>query len=261
MRLEDSQYLVATFNFKGNTMKKLILAVAVTAAFTGSFAHAEEVASPFSANVGLFSDYRFRGLSQTFKEPAIQGGFDYASKSGFYVGNWNSNVDSSAITDGNIEMDFYGGYKWAVTPDFEANVGALYYYYPGAETSTGKSINTTEVYLGASYKWFSAKYSYAVSDFFGVDDTDGSGYLDLGASFDIADKTSLSMHVGHQTIAHNSDSDYTDYSIGVARDFGFATIGLSVISTDIDGGLPLTRGTRTKETADTTAVLSITKAF
>ncbi|CAL60377.1 conserved hypothetical protein; putative exported protein [Herminiimonas arsenicoxydans] len=244
-------------------MKKLILAAAVMSVFAGSLAHAEDVIPEhtFTGNVTLATDYRFRGLSQTFKEPTIQGGFDYAHSSGFYVGNWNSNVDTSAINNGNIEMDLYGGYKFAIAPDLTGDVGVLHYYYPGAETAAGKSINTTEVYVGATYKWFSAKYSHAVSDFFGVDNSKGSGYLDLGAAFEVAEKTTLSFHVGRQKVRHNSASDYTDYKVGIARDFGFATISLAAIGTNAKDDLPLTKGTKTKKTGDTTAVLSISKAF
>ena len=99
-------------------MKKLIIAVAVMGAFAGSMAHAEDVIPEhsFTANVSLVSDYRFRGVSQTFKQPAIQGGFDYVHSSGFYVGNWNSNVSGNSFTDGSIEMDLYGGYKFNITP-------------------------------------------------------------------------------------------------------------------------------------------------
>ena len=244
-------------------MKKLILAAAVMSVFAGSLAHAEEAIPEhtFTGNMTVASDYRFRGLSQTFKEPTIQGGFDYAHSSGFYVGNWNSNVDTSAINNGNIEMDFYGGYKFAITPDLTGDVGVLHYYYPGAATAAGKSINTTEVYVGATYKWFSAKYSHSTSDFFGVDNSKGSGYLDLGAAFEVAEKTVLSLHVGRQEVAHNKASNYTDYKIGVARDFGFATVGLALISTNAKDDLPLTKNGKTKKTGDSTAVLSISKTF
>jgi len=76
------------------------------------------------------------------------------------------------------------------------------------------------------------------------------------------DKTTLGFHVGHQKVRHNSAADYTDYKVSLARDFGFATIGLAVIGTDISGDAPVTSGSgKIKKTADTTAVLSISKAF
>ncbi len=68
----------------------------------------------FTGNLGIFSDYRFRGISQTNKKPAIQGGVDFAHSSGIYLGNWNSNVDSAMYNGANIEMDFYGGWKTTI---------------------------------------------------------------------------------------------------------------------------------------------------
>ncbi|HSQ72278.1 MAG TPA: TorF family putative porin, partial [Rubrivivax sp.] len=86
----------------------------------------------FSGNAGLYSDYRFRGISQTNKKPAFQGGFDVGHASGFYVGNWNSNIDSSFYGGSNLEMDFYGGFRGAVDV-FSYDVGVLYYAYPGSD--------------------------------------------------------------------------------------------------------------------------------
>lgn len=247
-------------------MKKLIIAVAVMGAFAGSMAHAEE-ATPehsFTGNLSVVSDYRFRGISQTFKQPAVQGGFDYAHSSGFYVGNWNSNVSNVSFTDGSIEMDLYGGYKFNITPDVAADVGVLYYYYPGAQVIGGKKYNTTEVYGSVSYKWLTAKYSHTVSDYFSIQDTKGSGYLELNANFEVADKTTLGLHVGHQKVRHNGNLDYTDYKVSLARDFGFATIGLAVVSTNASDSLytyPNAAGTKSKNLGNTGAVLSISKAF
>ncbi len=98
-------------------MKKLLLATLVASVLAGpAFAQATAPkpvpASPLTANLSLVSSYRFRGIDQTFGKPALQGGVDYTHASGLYVGNWNSNVSSGAgFPDGNLEMDFYGGYK------------------------------------------------------------------------------------------------------------------------------------------------------
>src|SRR5262245_6966550 len=102
-------------------MRKTIIAASLaTAAFavpTLASAQAAPAAAPasphtFTGNMAIVSDYRFRGISQTFKQPALQGGLDYSHSSGFYVGNWNSNIDEGAgFPSGNLEMDFYGGWK------------------------------------------------------------------------------------------------------------------------------------------------------
>lgn len=269
-------------------MKKLILSAAVFSAFAAS-ASAQTAApaapaSPhtFTGNLAVVTDYRFRGISQTFRQPAVQGGFDYSHSSGFYVGNWNSNVSGNEYQNGaSIEMDFYGGYKFEPIKDVTADIGLLYYYYPSATiNTTGVKYNNGEIYFGGAYKWFSAKYSYGLTDFFGLNSTTapsyafspltpsggskGSGYLDLNANFEIAEKTTLTLHAGRQNVKGYSALNYSDYKVGVARDFGFATIGLAVVGTNADSNfwkVTNTSGTDTKELGTTTAVLSFSKTF
>src|SRR3954462_702118 len=123
-------------------MRKFVVAIALATAATASVnAQAQQAApapSPVTGNITLASEYRFRGIDQTFGKPAIQGGFDYSHASGIYLGNWNSNVSQGAgFPGGNIEMDFYGGWK-KTFGDFGLNVGAIYYYYPG--TNAGPTI-------------------------------------------------------------------------------------------------------------------------
>src|SRR6187431_3247593 len=114
-------------------------------------------ASPWTVtgNAGLFSDYTFRGISQTNQKPAFQGGIDVAHASGFYAGNWNSNVDSAMLNGASIEMDFYGGYK-ATVGDFGIDVGAIYYYYPGTGAGGSFEVNNGEIYIGGSWGPFTA---------------------------------------------------------------------------------------------------------
>src|SRR5713226_777451 len=114
-------------------MRKFVLPLALSApAFISVAATAQQAAPlPITGNITLASEYRFRGIDQTFGKPAIQGGLDYSHSSGIYLGNWNSNVSSGAgYPNGNIEMDLYGGYKRAFG-DFGADVGFIYYAYPG----------------------------------------------------------------------------------------------------------------------------------
>src|SRR5688572_28016804 len=162
-------------------MHKSVVALSVVAALTAGIAAAAEP-SPVAGNIGLFSEYRFRGIDQTFGKPALQGGFDYAHSSGFYLGNWNSNVSEGAgFPGGNLEMDFYGGFKKSFG-DFGFDIGAIYYYYPGTdagttvqytpintngETASG-TIDNKEIYLGVSWKFLSLKYYHSVDDYFGM---------------------------------------------------------------------------------------------
>jgi uncharacterized protein (TIGR02001 family) len=170
-------------------MKNLLLASAAAAAFTSSLAQAQApapAATPehtLTGNMAIVSDYRFRGISQTFGEgffvvgPAIQGGIDYSHSSGLYLGTWNSNVSGNQYPNGSsIEMDFYGGWKHA-WGDFGLDIGTIYYAYPGGTKlpgtdSSGNSTFTTvknwEVYVGGSWKFLSLKYYYSFTDYFGL---------------------------------------------------------------------------------------------
>src|SRR5690242_3455072 len=146
-------------------MKKLLLASAVAAALASPAAvMAQAASSPHTVtgNLSFVSDYRFRGISQTFEGPAIQGGLDYSHASGLYAGTWGSNVSGLQYPNGaSMEWDFYGGYKFAAGP-LNLDVGALYYWYPGAYYSgfgpSKPKFNNTEIYIGASWNWLSAKY-------------------------------------------------------------------------------------------------------
>lgn len=246
-------------------MKKLML-TAVVLACLGAPAFAEDASThTFTGNLTAASDYRFRGISQTFRLPTIQGGFDYAHASGVYLGNWNSNVSGNQYPGGaGLEMDFYGGYKFEPVTGLTADAGLLKYYYPGA-TIAGVKPDALELYLGVSYKWLSAKYSHAVSDeYFGFTNADGSYYLDLNANFEIADKTTLGLHVGRQSFKNSSAFNYTDYKIGVSRDFGFATIGLAYIGTNASSAsytYTNVAGTKSKDVSNNTAVVSLSKTF
>jgi len=146
----------------------------------------------FTGNVGLYSQYVFRGISQTNEKPALQGGFDIGHKSGFYAGTWASNI--SWLSDGNpdvsasLEWDFYGGYKWSLPADFVLDLGVLYYWYPGTYPSGYIKPNTTELYAALTWKWITGKYSYSVDDTFGFANSSGSDYWELNASYDVVEK-------------------------------------------------------------------------
>ncbi|MDO9216787.1 MAG: TorF family putative porin, partial [Lacisediminimonas sp.] len=132
-------------------------------------------ASPHTVtgNFGLASDYRFRGISQSWGLPAVQGGVDYTHASGFYLGNWNSSVSSNSYNNGaSLEVDLYGGYRFEPVKDLTVDVGALVYVYPGARlnsapgTPTGEKYDNTELYVGLTQGPFTAKLSYAMTDYF-----------------------------------------------------------------------------------------------
>lgn len=245
-------------------MRKSIASLAVTAALATpgiAFAQAQS-ASPITGNVTLASDYRFRGLTQTFEEPAFQGGFDYTHSSGFYIGNWNSNISDTLYGGASLEMDFYAGYKPTFGP-VTLDLGVLYYYYPGSNLPGIGKVDNTELYVGAAWKWLSAKYFYAISDFFGAPDTKGSDYIDLTANVPFGTGWGLVAHVGHQRVDGADALDYTDYKIGITKDIGGWVFGAAWVDTDADAAVytfPTGAG-GTKFIGDSTVVFSVSKTF
>ena len=225
------------------------LAALATIAAAGA-AHAGD--GPFTANVGLVSDYAYRGWSQTDERPALQGGFDYAHDSGLYAGVWGSNVswlsDASPNVSNSLELDLYGGYKGTIGA-IGYDVGLLQYYYPGSYPKGFNSPNTLEGYVGLSWEFLSFKYSYAFTDLFGYEKSDGSQYYDLGAAVDVGGGFTLAAHVGYSDI--KGQDDYTDWKLGVTKEFGGFNFGLHYVDTDVDNA----------DLADERVILSIAKSF
>ncbi|HXU67074.1 MAG TPA: TorF family putative porin, partial [Casimicrobiaceae bacterium] len=181
----------------------------------------------FSGNFGIYSQYVFRGLTQTGRNPAFQGGFDVAHASGFYAGTWGSNISwlhdaGVAAHGGSVEWDFYGGYRYAINDDVGLDGGVLYYYYPGSYVAGATNPDTTEVYVAGSWKWASLKYSHAVSNTFGVPDSRNSKYVDLSANYPLTESLTLNAHVGRQIyegsnngFANADTLNYTDWKLGL----------------------------------------------
>lgn len=249
------------------------LAIAALAAGTAvpALAQSTPPAADYTltANVGLFSDYRFRGFTQTDYNPAIQGGFDFAHKSGFYLGNWNSNVSSAVYNGAPIEMDFYGGYKTAIG-DFGLDFGGIYYYYPGTgEYVAGFKPSNFEAYVGASWGPVSLKYSYAFTNFFGLEgagiETKGSQYVDLSGSYTFDGGIGINGHVGYQYVKNyeqlgGPDNAVWDYKVGVTYDWTGWIFGLAVVGTS-DKNFYLTAQNPPDGAGKTSALVYVTRTF
>ncbi|GAC1532737.1 MAG: TorF family putative porin [Ramlibacter sp.] len=183
-------------------------------------------------NVGAVTDYRFRGIAQTSKKPAIQGGVDFTHKSGVYLGAWASNVrwvkDFNGATKGGYELDLYGGYKFEVMKDLGADIGFITYRYPGNNSGAVgtpgagqfSKADTNEWYVGLTYLMVTAKYNHAIGDFLGNLNSAGSDYFDLSGAFDLGNGFSLTPHLGHQRVKNTANANYTDYSLTLGKDFG-----------------------------------------
>jgi len=180
----------------------------------------------FSANVGLFSDYTFRGISQTRERPAIQGGIDWSMETGVkdigvYLGAWGSNVKFADGGEATAELDWYGGLTGKVGP-VDVKVGAIYYHYPGANSNL--NYNYLEGMLGLGYAIndaISISLAYnGTSDNFG--DSGHAHYVNAGASYETPLKgldLTLFGNVGHYTIDKSAvfgAPSYWDWKIGAS---------------------------------------------
>jgi len=244
------------------TIQKSAIALAASGLFaTAAFAQTAPAAapeapeaSPITANVTVVNDYRYRGLTQSNFKPAIQGGFDYAHESGFYIGNWNSSIswigDAYGLNGGNsgkgstigqvsapIEMDFYAGIKKELIGEgFASDLGVLQYYYPnsGIPNTNGAyaNPNTTELYVAQNFTFGPvtgfAKFSYAVTPLFGNINSSGSYYPDLTMNYDTGFwGLALNGHVGYQYVAGNQPKGTTTWNSSSVYQSGSATKSVS----------------------------------
>jgi uncharacterized protein (TIGR02001 family) len=242
--------------------KKLSLAAALTLAFAtlAPLAQAEDKKpdDEVSFNASVVSDYRYRGISQTRLKPAIAGGADYVNNpSGFYAGTWLSSIKwiKDGGGDSSFEWDIYGGKRGEITKDVSYDVGVLYYLYPS--NSLNPSANTFEVYGQVGYGPAYVKYSTSTTNLFGVANSKNSGYLDLGANIEMTAGLTLNLHLGRQSVKGTSSLSYTDYKVGVTKDFGIVTGSLALIGADTDAYM----GPGSKNLGKTALVLSIAKTF
>src|SRR5690606_5020853 len=89
------------------------------------------VSGELTGNLSLTSDYRFRGVSRTFGDPALQGGLDFEMPNNFYVGTWASMVDKEIFPEvRGFEVDLYGGYRWNLGSGLGLDVGLIQYLFP-----------------------------------------------------------------------------------------------------------------------------------
>ena len=205
-----------------------------------------------TSNVGLVSNYVYRGITQTVGKPAIQGGFDYAHVSGIYVGLWGSNVSwitgSGSTGNASLELDTYAGYKGSFAEDFSYDVGLVRYNYLGEYLPPAGYVkaDTSEIYGAIGYKWIAAKYSYSLGDFLTVPTAKGTSYLEVNASYTLADSgVTLGAHYGKQTYkgafanalaAGGTTATYSDYKLNVSKDFSGYVLGLAYTNTNAKSG-------------------------
>lgn len=209
-----------------------------------------------SGNVALVSDYRFRGVSFSDGDIALQGGIDLAHSSGLYAGTWASTI-SGGTDFGELELDVYAGWSGDLSDGVTFDIGLLYYIYPTGDTpgaltdyfepyaSVGFGLGPASVTVGVAYAWDQASLGdsdnlYLYTDFeYGIPDTPvtltaHAGYTDgvfatdvggnsfdwgLGASYALTD--SLSLGFNYVDTEGPAIEDFTDAGF-------FFTIGYSM---------------------------------
>ncbi|MCE7950204.1 MAG: hypothetical protein DYH18_03755 [Xanthomonadales bacterium PRO7] len=171
--------------------------------------------TPYSVtgNVAIVSDYMFRGISQTWGGPAVQGGGDLTLKNGFAAGFWASSISKNSYPGGAMELDLYASCGASFNDGWSWRVGLYGYVYPGGNLDQAKpplpsrSFNTLEVNAALTWKWLTLKYNYSLTDYFAVDaaqgyrgDSNGTQYIQLDAAIPLNDRWSLALHAAHTSI-------------------------------------------------------------
>ncbi len=203
-------------------------------------AHAE-----VTATVTAVSDYDFRGVSLSSKDPALQASVDFAAANGFYAGAWASNLDYGPGVDGNIELDLYVGWAGETSGGLGYDFGLVWYTYPDSSSYVHPVFGTIpsisdypEIYAGIAYgpvefkQWYSDDYVGSSLD---------SLYSELNGSFELPKDFTLNLHIGYNYGDAFEDFEYVDFSAGFGYTAGHFDLNLKYTGTELsesDVGLP-----------------------
>lgn len=211
----------------------LAAAAVLVLGMSGPAAAESTPTGPFGGNitgsVGLFSDYSYRGVSQTTRDPAIQGSLEYAFPklndwAELYIGVWGSNV---RFSDAHIEIDITPGVRGSFGA-LSYNLNVIYYWYPGTRGS--QDFNFIEPGLSLTYDFEVLAVTGGVRwspDFF-AGSGDGLylyGEVAVPLAFIPLEKAKIVGHIGKQWIENNArfgSPDYTEWFVA----FGFSAFTL-----------------------------------
>lgn len=178
------------------------------------------------------SDYRYMGISQNQRNPALQAGLTLASPIGLYVGTWGSSVDYGHGVNTRREQDYYLGWFIPITDDLSVDVGLLKYEYPQSS-----ELNQTSIYGVVKYNGFELTYQY-------TDDRDGdqsSSYATVGYTYRVNDSTRLKARYGlidakddvFYSASGETRSRYHEWEAGAEKDLWGVTWKASYVDTDL----------------------------
>ena len=190
-----------------------------------------------AVDAAVVSDYRFRGLSLSDKDPAVQGGLTVGVPSGFYAGVWGSSIAETA-GGADAEVDLLVGYGGDVGGGFSTNVGLAYYLYPGdgaidyleANASLSYALGPLTPTLGVAY----APKQDNLRDALGK--KADNFYVFGGADFAVPGMpVTLVAQVGYETgVLDASDNGKWDWQLGGTVQARGLTFGLYYVDTNIN---------------------------
>ncbi len=215
-------------------MKKTLIATSIASAFSLSALTMPSIAAAeVSANIGVVSNYYFRGGTLSDDQAAVQGGVDYAHESGFYAGTWASTLGGN---DPSYELDLYAGYGGSVG-DLGYDVGYVYFAYPDSTDD----FDYGEVYGSLTYSYFTAGLAYTANS--QADEggyTEGDLYYYAGVDVPFGDSGYTgSLYYGYYTFDDDGDAksdgsgvydlDYDHWTASLSKDAGdFGSFNLNL---------------------------------
>lgn len=254
--------------------KTLLLSGLVTLPLVSGFSYAEDAPTPtLVPKISVYSEYEYRGISQTSEKPALQFNLDYTHPSGFYLGTFLSNIQwlkdtakaGGFSTNARVEWDLFGGYRFEVVKDVTVDVGYLRYEYPSSSAFVPKP-NTDELYAGVTYGPFNVKYSHSINDTFGVPSSKNTYFLETNWSQEVMPKLTANAQIARQGYKgtqangfNNGDLSYNVYKLGLTYDLGSGwNLGGYVKDTSAKGELYTFDG---KDWSKTRLVAFVSKSF
>lgn len=190
---------------------------------------AEEETPPITVSAGItaVTDYRFRGVSLSGLEPAIQPTINVTHESGFYGGTWASNLVESELY-GEYEIDLYLGWSGEVTSGTTFNGGVIYYWYPDGSgdndyfepyASLSRDLGPFNATVGGA--WAPSQDATGNEDWYYYYGSLGFGIPDTPVT--------LTGRLGNQDFGSFS---YVEWSLSASVNEGPFTITLEYVDTD-----------------------------
>lgn len=264
-------------------MKNSIFLIVCSTVAISALADEATPAHQFSATTSIVSDYIFRGVTQTWHRPAVQGSIDYAHASGLSASLWASTVSEKTVAGANAEIDLAIGYK-RTNGRVTYGVGLISVFYPGGNwrkmtwgARADQKYDFTEANVFVGYDCFTVKYSQALNDLMGFNartgfsrSTKGARYIEVNADVPLADTgVVLGLHAGRQDFGAdmgNVSPDANDYRISLGKNFAGGWSGLVQLTENsnkdfFNGTVSNLNSAETRNVGKRRFAVSLTKSF